>query len=429
MTMKATARRRGSIQEKTGRPNHRYAVITLPTGERVWHPVKRLSGESDTKLVQRAERVLSKLLEKSDKGIDIAPERITVEGLIERWLSDVVSKLEPRTRSSYEQLLRKHVIPVIGTKHLHTLRPLDVQAVYNGMSARIVGCNKCKVNLVSPAEKAYEDFLKQHAGHKINRRDAIYDRTLSGTSQLHCHRVLRKCLQWAYKLEIGGVTRNVADVVDAPRSDTAEKPRTSADELARILAASKEEPTYGIVVELAAYTGLRLGELIGLRWEDVALDAATPTLTVNESRGTDGGYRKPKTERSQRTIALAADAVAALDAHRKAQRAHYLANGIRPERDAVFTRADGDALRHDQVGRAWKRITTRAKVNMPDGTGIHSLRHAHASALLAAGIPVNTVSARLGHSQASTTLNIYGHGRDGADAEAAETMARIIRDA
>lgn len=385
--MKANTRRRGSIQEKTGRPNHRYAVITLPTGERVWHPVKRLAGESDTKLVQRAERVLSKLLEKSDKGIDIAPERITVEGLIERWLRDVVSKLEPRTRSSYEQLLRKHVIPVIGTKHLHTLRPLDVQAVYNGMS----------------------------------------DKGLSGTSQLHCHRVLRKCLQWAYKLEIGGVTRNVADVVDAPRSDTAEKPRTSADELARILAASKEEPTYGVVVELAAYTGLRLGELIGLRWSDV--DTEARTLTVNESRGTDGGYRKPKTERSQRTIALAPDAVAVLEAHRKVQLEGYLANGIRPERDAVFTRADGDALRHDQVGRAWKRITRRAKVNMPDGTGIHSLRHAHASALLAAGIPVNTVSARLGHSQASTTLNIYGHGRDGADAEAAETMARIIRGA
>lgn len=379
---------KGSIVQKRGNKDSLYIVVDAGPDpitrkrRQKWQTIKRAPNERDAALRKRAEVELRKLLTKRDEGQEIAPENLTVSELADRWLREYVRpRLGPRTIESYEQLLRNHALPVIGNRPLRNLRPLDVQSIYT----------------------------------------RIREKGRSGTTALHCHRVLREALQWAVKMELVG--RNVADAVDAPRASTIEARKVSLEELGAILdSADRERAPYGLLVQIAVHTGVRLGEALGLRWDDINLP--TRRLHVRQTLGTDGGFREPKTKRSKRTIHFDAELAALIDAHRKVQRAHYLANGLRPDPDLVFANEQGLSLDHSRVDRAWKAITKRAGVS---GVRFHDLRHAHATYLLDAGVALTVVSERLGHSQTSTTLNIYAHSLPGADQVAANAIGAALR--
>lgn len=180
------------------------------------------------------------------------------------------------------------------------------------------------------------------------------------------------------------------------------------------------------IVSLALDTGMRRGELLGLKWGDLDLDKATLQVerSVEETRQ---GLRikGPKTKRGRRSITLPKRAVAMLRNHRVEQMQMRLALGLGKVNDEtlVFCEADGSMLRPDDLTRIWARVSLAKK--LPRVT-FHALRHTHASILINAGLDVLTISRRLGHSKPSVTLDTYGHLIKGADAAAAKAIDALF---
>jgi integrase len=240
--------------------------------------------------------------------------------------------------------------------------------------------------------------------------------------------ILRRAL--ADALRDGLVARNVAALARPPRvtARTIEPGRDylDADALRALLAASALHPI-GPLVVVAATTGLRQGELLGLAWDDV--DAGAGTLTVRRAlaRAWDGGYAlaAPKTARSRRTIHLPAAALAALERQRSRQATAREAAGTAwQDRDGlIFTNSIGRPLDPSAVVRDFHQLLEAAGLpRVP----FHGLRHSTATALLGAGVPLRVVSDLLGHSGIGITADVYGHVERALRREAADAMDRAL---
>jgi integrase len=181
------------------------------------------------------------------------------------------------------------------------------------------------------------------------------------------------------------------------------------------------------VVSLALATGMRRGELLALTWGDIDLDGAT--LRVERSlEETRAGLRMkcPKTKRGRRNITLPTDTVTMLRAHKVQQMELRLVLGmgaITPD-TLVFSTIEGEPLRPRNLSKAWWRA--RSALKLPT-VSFHAFRHSHASMLIRAGVDVLTVIRRLGHAQASMTLDRYSHLFEGADAAAAKAIEGVLK--
>jgi len=164
-------------------------------------------------------------------------------------------------------------------------------------------------------------------------------------------------------------------------------------------------------VAVAAFTGARQGELLGLQWPDIDFDRATLSIRRTLLPSTHGGvpaFGPPKTARSRRTVTLAPEAMAALRTQRGRQREQRLLLGPDyTDHSLVFATALGTPYLASNVHRSFKRLLTRA--GRPESVRFHDLRHAAATNSLQADIPLKVVSERLGHHNAQTTLELYGH--------------------
>ena len=246
------------------------------------------------------------------------------------------------------------------------------------------------------------------------------------TSVHHVHAVVSKLLHDAERK--GLVHRNVARLANAPlttaRARGPEMTVWTPAELSTLLA-SIEGNRNEALFRLMAMTGMRRGEVVGLRWSDVQFDRHR--LTVNEAATVVHGDEVvdvPKTRRSRRVIDLDGDTTALLQRHRARQRGLFLRLGVTASAsDRVFTNEIGDPIRPDSVGQAFHRLVDKAGVPV---IRLHDLRHTHASHLLAAGINVKVVSERLGHASVSFTLDTYGHVMPGQQAEAAAAAAGLL---
>jgi len=246
---------------------------------------------------------------------------------------------------------------------------------------------------------------------------------LSARTVGHAHRVLRLVLQCAVKNRT--LARNVAAIHSPPKAEPVEVDILSADQIAEVLAKLDGHVLYPVVA-LALATGMRRGELLGLQWGDVDLDAAT--LRVERSlEETKAGLRlkAPKTKRGRRSITLPVEAVAMLRAHKikilEIRLALSMGN-ITPS-TLVFGTVEGGLSRPRNLTKAWWRA--RSGLNLPQ-VSFHAFRHSHASMLIRAGVDVLTISRRLGHTQASITLDVYGHLLEGADAAAAKAISGVL---
>jgi integrase len=175
-------------------------------------------------------------------------------------------------------------------------------------------------------------------------------------------------------------------------------------------------------------TGMRRGELLGLRWADVDLETERVNVAqVATMVGASVSYGEPKTRTSRRSIALDAGTVTALKAHRKRQLEERLAWGAAwADTGLVFTHEDGRALMPPHVTRMFGRLV--AATGLPELT-LHGLRHSHITALLRAGQPIRVVSARAGHSSPAITLGVYAHVLPGDDEAAALAAANALAEA
>ena len=176
----------------------------------------------------------------------------------------------------------------------------------------------------------------------------------------------------------------------------------------------------------AAFTGMRRGEVLALRWKDIDFDRSTLQVAqVVEETKAGLAIKEPKTDRSRRTITLPARLVQELRLHRKEQLEHRLKLGLgKDERDLVFPIWNGDLRIPVNFTREFARAVATAGI--PHVT-FHGLRHTHITHLLRSGVPVHVVSARAGHATPSITLNIYAHMLPGQQEGAAAVVDLALR--
>jgi integrase len=225
----------------------------------------------------------------------------------------------------------------------------------------------------------------------------------------------------------GLLLRNPAADISPPRVPDVEMRILGAEKIAAVLEAMADTPIFAAVITLMA-TGLRRGELMGLQWGDVNLDAGRLEIrrAVEKTKAHGLQLKPPKTKRGRRGITLPAYAVEVLKQHRTKQLATRFALGIGklPMDAFVFGNVDGTIRDPDRMTQDWKRFTAVRK--LPRVT-LHGLRHTHASALLASGIDVVKASHHLGHASPKVTLQVYAHLFSDDDTDAAAVAERIIR--
>jgi integrase len=315
----------------------------------------------------QAQAEAAKIVANLATGLHVDPSTETVAAFVDRWLKDwAAANVSNQTYEGYEQMLRKHLCFRVGKMVIQKLRAADLQTVYAAMAA---------------------------AG--------LADRT-----RLHLHRVahvmLKHATQW------GIVPRNVADMVDAPRVRAQEIEILTAGEVQRVLESLRDKPLYAITA-LALASGLRRGELLALRWQDINLDGAHLRVerALEETKRGGLAFKPPKTRHGRRTVTLPMSTVAVLREHWKAQQEQRLFLGLGKARPDALVFADWDGgprsprLLTHHWGKAMKDVGLTAT--------FHSLRHTHASTLIASGLDVLTISRRLGHGSPAITLNVYGH--------------------
>ena len=183
---------------------------------------------------------------------------------------------------------------------------------------------------------------------------------------------------------------------------------------------------YQAAVKLLLFTGMRRGEAMGLKWSDIDFESSTLSISRSSQYLPSMGVfqKSPKNQASIRTIKLPGVAVAALKEYRVWQNAERLKMGdLWQDGDWVFTAWNGTPMNPDTFSGWFRSFIRKTEL---EGVHVHTLRHTNATLLIAAGENIRTVSRRLGHSQTSTTSNIYSHAIESADARAAETLENIL---
>jgi integrase len=194
-----------------------------------------------------------------------------------------------------------------------------------------------------------------------------------------------------------------------------------------MLLESASGPWLRTYLEVAAATGCRRGELLALRWSDIVDGRAMISRSLTQTRDVLG-FKCTKTEKP-RPVALPESAIVALEAHRQKQDEFRRQFGpdYRIDLDLIFANPDGTMLKPDSISASVSALFKRLKIPKPKGAALHLLRHSHTSHLLASGVPLPAVSARLGHSSMRTTQEIYGHMIHGQDDEAARRWDEFQR--
>ncbi|HVM31473.1 MAG TPA: site-specific integrase [Candidatus Limnocylindrales bacterium] len=313
----------------------------------------------------------------------IPDQRAKLGPFLRRWLDEVAKPtLRPSTYRSYDSILKIHLVPCLGHIALARLTPADVQAFLNGRSTK--GLSPRRVQYI--------------------------------------HAVLRRALGTAERW--GMVSRNVAKLVEVPRVLHREMTPLTPEQARALIEASVADRHRALWIT-ALGTGLRQGELLALRWEDVGLDAGV--LRVRHSLANVGGVltlQEPKTDRSRRTVVLPDSVVAALRAHRTRQLMDRLAAGARwVDTGHVFTTMIGRPHHAATITRAFADALNRA--GLPR-VRFHDLRHSAATFLLAQGMTLEDVKQLLGHSSITLTSNTYGHLLEQRQRQVAQAMDAVL---
>ncbi|HYB05132.1 MAG TPA: site-specific integrase, partial [Methyloceanibacter sp.] len=295
----------------------------------------------------------------------IEPEKILTSAYLRQWLVDAKERLSAGSVETYGIIIERRIIPAIGNIPLQKLRPAHVQA---------------------------------------------------GHFSRYVLRVLKAALKSAVDLEL--VSRNVAVAIKPPVRSTAEVEILSPAQISDVLKALHGTMLFPIV-SLALASGMRRGELLALRWQDISGTMVTVERSLEETVGAVR-FKTPKTRAGRRTISIPESTVMMLAEHRRQQLEMRMRLGLgKPQPDAlVFSNHEGEPIRADYVTAMWKRAV--------GGVKFHALRHTHASALIAAGIDVVTVSKRLGHASPALTLSVYSHLFSNTDAAAAAAVANLL---
>jgi integrase len=360
----------------------------LPAGQNEKRQQKQESCPGLTK--KQAEHKLRDTITAINNGTFVLPSKMTVGGYLNKWLEDyATNSVGPKTFERYAQFIHQHIIPALGDKYLDKLRPIDIQEYYS-------------------------------EALKTGRLDGKGG--LSALTVLHIHRLLHKALVQAVKWQM--LVRNPVDAAEPPRIERKEMKVISGDQITQLIATT-EGTMFFIPVLLAVTTGMRRGEIMGLKWDDIDLNTGCLTLRRAVIQiGEKLMFKAPKTQGSRRTIVLPKAAIAGLKAHKEQQDAEKRLFGEGYQKnDLVCAMPDGQPIPPDDISNKFRWIVKRAGLPY---MRFHDLRHTSATILIASGVPVKVVSERLGHCNTSITQDIYTHVLPNMQQQAADVMDALL---
>lgn len=309
--------------------------------------------------------------------------KITVAEYLTRWLDSITETMRPASKHRYADLVRLHVAPIIGKVQLRKLTAIDIQSLY---------------------------------------ADRMTKGRLSATTVSNIHFVLHAALKDAVRW--GLLTRNVTEFVSPPRKAGPVCNAWSQEQAAAFLAVT-DQGDDAALWRLALFTGMRRGEILALRWQDVDLARKVVAVRHTFSRGASGfEMGEPKSAHGRRSIAVPDSVVKSLHKHRIAQLAHRVHLGeLYTDNDMVFATPTGEPLPPNTLASRFRRLT--AKAGVPK-IRIHDLRHTSATLMLANNVHPKIVQERLGHADVSMTLNRYSHVTMDMQREAADQLDTLL---
>ena len=374
-----------------------------------------------------------------------------LDDLIDRWFEEYANKqLKAKTLYDYRRM-RGRISAGLGHLKVSKIKPAHVMAFYNNLEEKGVRrdstytATKALLNLLPRGTRGElakqagigQDTMRMvYAGKNVSRKTAEKVSAAVGLAfskafvehtkkdgklnnntviryQAMLSSIFKKGVQW------GLINENPCSRAEHPKAEEIDVRVLTEEEIPKLLdALSDAPPQYSVITQLALLLGARRGEICALRWSDIDFEKGTLSIkrTVQSIPGIGLVFNTPKTRRGKRCLRIGADCVELLQEYRRYQKAERfrigsawvrkvtLENGKVADNDMLFTKWNGEPMDPDIIS-SWFPKFLEAH-DLPD-VKFHSLRHSNASILIAAYVPITTVSGRLGHAQTSTTLNYY----------------------
>lgn len=355
-----------------------------------WTPLHNMTEKQIKKELTRQ----AALFEESVKTGQYMNGNIKFEAFAEEWFKQIEleGNLKPLTIDKYKKL-KERTYKAIGHLKMTEINRIHIQRFINSLADE--GTNKLTGGgLSTKTQKGYLGFVSDVFNYAIS-----------------CNIVpLNPC-------------RNVNTI----KTESRERVLFTLEESQMFLEQLEQsEPKYRAMFTLALYSGFRHGELLGLKWSDIDFENCVITINRIALYTTEKGhfFGTPKTKSSQRSLKLPSAVIDMLAEYKRSQNIQRLALGDKwQNNDLVFPNNFG-AVMHQTIPRRWLQSFCRDN-GLPPVT-VHGLRHANASLLISSGADVKTVSSTLGHSQTSTTLDIYAHSFATKQAEASQAVAEML---
>lgn len=369
----------GNIRKrKDGRWEGRYTAGHDPeTGKQVF---KNVLGKTQAEVKEK----LKAALEQNQK-IDFSKTgKYTVAQWMKEWFENVCKvKVRPSSHQTYRGYIDNHIAPNIGKTPLEKLTTMDLQ-------------------------KLYRKLMKQGRVERIEAENQ--PKGLSAKTVRNIHQVISSAMDFAVAQKI--ISENPCKNVSLPKIEHREMQTIPAEQLLAFLQEAKATGVYEMYyIELS--TGLRRGELLGLKWQDIDWKNGVIHVRRQVARVNGEIVEAPlKTKNSYRAVSISPQAIEVL----KQQKAKI-------SDEYVFPSPNGGPISPDSVNNMLKRVLTRAGIPK---VRFHDLRHTFATVALQNGVDVKTVSGMLGHFSAGFTLDTYAHVTTAAQKEAAQTMGRVL---
>lgn len=423
---------------------------------KTWTPGPSLSERQVKKELER--QVV--LFEEQVRAGQVVDGSTRLSDYAERWFREYVSvHLKPTTQANYK-ILWQRVEPALGHLRMDKIRAHHLNQFYlnlmedgirddimyrcDNFKSILESAGKTAVKLAEETHLSIRTLYSLNAGNAVKLETAeklsaalelpltalFYPakecKTLTHCSVNHYHKFLSSMFRTAVKQ--GVIPENPCARADAPSSGEEEPAYLNENDALKLVTALEQAPMkYRVMIFLLLDTGMRRGELLGLEWKDIDFEQCTITIRRNAVYLSGQGVvsQTPKTRKSIRTVKVPQDCIDMLRRYRTYQLQERLQLGDQwQEYDRLFTSWNGSPL-HPSSVTGWFSKFAR-NIGLPDGITLHSLRHTNATLLIASGVNVRTVAARLGHAHTSTTMDIYSHAIQSADAAASEAIGSLV---
>lgn len=420
-----------------------------------WKPEPGMTERQEEKEVQRQ----AVLFEDKCRSGQVLSGNIRFSEFVGVWMEKYAKpQLKAKTLDAYEYLL-KRILPALGHIRLDKLQPQHLLEFYENLREADLKqtvkyrCKKDLKKLLKDQGQTKPSFaarvgvgvtvlnsitqgknISRESAEKISRAfdlplldvfEPVGFGQLSEKTVLHHHRLISSILQTAVQWQV--IPSNPCSRVRAPRVQHKESQYLEEEQVFYMLERLEEEDeAHRGMIYLLLYSGMRRGELCGLEWSDIDFENDVINIRRNSVYISGKGVitNDPKTSSSIRAEKISHDVIELLSEHKHQQKIQRLSVGAGwIESDRVFTQWNGAPIFPDGVSKWFRHFMERIGLS---GYSLHSLRHTNASLMIASGVDVRTVAARLGHAQTSTTTNIYAHLIRSADEKASEAIEDML---